>query len=114
MESCLHFFVLKKIDAAGREMETLKPIVRDTFMSSKGITKKILYIYLLRTLGVAYHFAEEIEESLKDGFQRIDEMMASEDDLYTVSVIFYVFRAYGHNISSGKDFLAMFIIIYPF
>lgn len=40
--------------------------------------------------------------------------MAGEDDLYTVSVIFYVFRTYGYNISSGKDFLAMFTIIYPF
>ena len=53
-------------------------------------------------------------ETLKDGFQKIGEMMAGEDDLYTVSVIFYVFRTYGYNISSGKDFLAMFTIIYPF
>lgn len=109
--ACLHFFVFKKIDALGREIEALKPKVWDVFMSSKDIKKKILYIYLLVTLGVAYHFEDEIEESLKDGFQKIEDMMAGEDDLYTVSVIFYVLRTYGHNISSGKDFLARFMVI---
>ena len=102
------------MDALGREIEVLKPQVRNMFISSKGIKKKIIFTYLLVTLGVAYHFEDEIMETLKDGFQRIEEMMAGEDDLYTVSVLFYVFRTYGYNISSGKDFLAIFIIMYPF
>ncbi|CAH8341989.1 unnamed protein product [Eruca vesicaria subsp. sativa] len=88
------------MDALGREIEALKPQVRNMFMSSKGIKKKILFTYLLLTLGLAYHFEDEIVKTLKDGFQKIEEMMAGEEDLYTVSVIFYVFRTYGHNISS--------------
>ncbi|XP_048596597.1 terpenoid synthase 28-like isoform X1 [Brassica napus] len=89
-----------QMDAIGREIEALKPQVRNMFISSKGIKKKFLFTYLLVTLGVAYHFEDEIVETLKDGFQKIEEMMAGEDDLYTVSVIFYVFRTYGYNISS--------------
>lgn len=108
MKSCLHFFVLKEMDTLGREIEALKPKVRVMFMSfvgSKSSKKNILFIYLLVSLGLAYHFKDEIEESLKDSFQKIEEIMAGEDDLYTVSVIFFVFRRYGHNISSGKDSL---------
>ncbi|CAN7091478.1 unnamed protein product [Brassica rapa subsp. narinosa] len=89
-----------QMDALGREIEALKPQVRNMLISSKGIKKKFLFTYLLVTLGVAYHFEDEIMETLKDGFQKIEEMMAGEDDLYTVSVIFYVFRTYGYNISS--------------
>ncbi|KAL0693373.1 hypothetical protein Bca4012_060553 [Brassica carinata] len=89
------------MDALGREIEALKPQVMNMFISSKGIKKKILFTYLLVTLGLAYHFEDEIVETLKDGFKKIEEMMAGEDDLYTVSVIFYVFRTYGYNISSG-------------
>ncbi|CAN6935922.1 unnamed protein product [Brassica oleracea] len=89
-----------EMDALGREIEALKPEVRNMFMSSKGIKKKILFTYLLVTLGLAYHFEDEIVETLKDGFQKIEEFMSDEDDLYTVSIIFYVYRTYGHNISS--------------
>ncbi|KAG2302235.1 hypothetical protein Bca52824_030886 [Brassica carinata] len=89
-----------QMDALGREIEALKPQVMNMFISSKGIKKKILFTYLLVTLGLAYHFEDEIVETLKDGFKKIEEMMAGEDDLYTVSVIFYVFRTYGYNISS--------------
>lgn len=101
------------MEALGREIEELKPKVRDMFMSfigSKSSKKKTLFIYLLVTFGLAYHFDDEIKESLKDDFQKIDEIMAGEDDLYTVSVIFWVFRTYGHNISSGKASLARFVI----
>ncbi|CAE5959668.1 unnamed protein product [Arabidopsis arenosa] len=97
---------LSEMDALGREIEALKPKVRDMLMSSKGTEsskKKILFIYLLVSLGLAYHFEDEIEESLNDGLREIEEMMAGEGDLYTVSIIFWVFRTYGHNISSGKD-----------
>ncbi|CAH2036179.1 unnamed protein product [Thlaspi arvense] len=104
--SRLHTLFFKEIDLLGREIEELKPQVSGMFMSSKGIDstkKKILFIYLLVSLGLAYHFEDEIEESLKDGFTNMEEMMTGEDDLYTVSVIFWVFRTYGHNISSGDN-----------
>ncbi|WZZ21496.1 hypothetical protein YC2023_122883 [Brassica napus] len=86
-----------------RYIEALKPNVGKMFMSPKGddsVKKRILSIYLLVSLGLAYHFEDEIEESVRDAFEKIDEMMAGEEDLYTVSTIFWVFRTYGYNISS--------------
>ncbi|CAH8362300.1 unnamed protein product, partial [Eruca vesicaria subsp. sativa] len=91
-----------EMDSLGREIEALKPKVGDMFLSSSDVdsTKKnILFIYLLMSLGVAYHFEAEIEENLKEGLKRIEEMLSGEDDLYTVSIIFWVFRSYGHNLS---------------
>lgn len=93
------------MDALRKEIDVLKPKVKNTLMSYQGIDstkKRILMIYLLRSLGLAYHFEEEIYETLEEGFENIEEMMAGEEDLYTVSIIFWVFRSYGHNISSGK------------
>ncbi|CAE6186234.1 unnamed protein product [Arabidopsis arenosa] len=42
----------------------------------------------------------EIEETLTHAFEKIDDMIADEHDLYTISIFFWVFRTYGHNISS--------------
>lgn len=95
------------MDALEREIEALKPKVRDMFMSFKGMKsnkKNLFLIYLLVSLGLAHHFEDEIKESVKGCSQEMVEMMDGENDLYTVSIIFWVFRTYGHNISSGKDF----------
>lgn len=89
------------MDALKREIETLKPKVKNMFMSSQG-TERILIIYLLVSLGLAYHFEDDIYDTLKVSFTKIEEMMDSEEDLYTVSIIFWVFRTYGHCLSSGK------------
>ncbi|KAF8116643.1 hypothetical protein N665_0015s0020 [Sinapis alba] len=91
------------MDSIGREIEALKPKVEDIFLSSSEVdsTKKnILFIYLLVSLGLAYHFEAEIEENLNEGFTKFEEMLSGEDDLYTVSIIFWVFRTYGYNVSS--------------
>ncbi|KAF8115068.1 hypothetical protein N665_0030s0109 [Sinapis alba] len=90
---------VSEMDALKREIDTLKPEVKNKFMSSQGI-ERILMIYLLVSLGLAYHFEEEIYDTLKDSFTKIEEMMDNEEDLYTVSIIFWVFRTYGHYISS--------------
>ena len=93
------------MDALRKEIDELKPILKSTLMSFKGIDstkKRILMIYLWVRLGLAYHFEEEIYETLKEGFENIEKMMDGEDDLYTTSIIFWVFRRYGHHISSGK------------
>ncbi|KAJ4878153.1 Terpenoid cyclases/protein prenyltransferase alpha-alpha toroid protein [Raphanus sativus] len=55
-----------QMDGLGREIEALKPLVRNMFISSKGIKKKIIFTYLLVTLGLAYHFEDEIMETLED------------------------------------------------
>ncbi|KAF3568367.1 hypothetical protein DY000_02013073 [Brassica cretica] len=94
---------VSEIDSLGREIKALKPKVEDLFLSSSGVNstkKNIFFIYLLVSLGLAYHFEAEIEENLKEGFQMIEEMLSGEDDLHTVSIIFWVFRTYGHNVSS--------------
>ena len=94
------------MDALRKEMDALNPKVKNMLMSSQGTNstkKRVLMIYLLVNLGLAYHFEDEIYETLQESFQKIEEMMDGEDDLYTVSIIFWVFRRYGHNISSGKE-----------
>lgn len=98
------------MEALKRDIEALKPNVGKIFMLPKGVDsvkKRLLSIYLLVSLGLAYHFEDEIEESLRYAFDKIDEMMAGEEDLYTVSTIFWVLRTYGYNISSGNRYMAM-------
>lgn len=95
----------QEMDELREEIDALKPEVKNTLMSFQGVDstkKKILMTYLLVSLGLAYYLEDEINETLKESFENIEEMMAGEDDLYTVSIIFWVFRRYGHHISSGK------------
>jgi len=95
------------MNALAQEIERIKPEVGEMLMfSSKSIEstkKRILFIYMLVSLGVAFHFEDEIEESLEEGFEKIQEMIAGEDDLYTISIMFWVFRTYGYNMSTGKN-----------
>ncbi|KFK29913.1 hypothetical protein AALP_AA7G194700 [Arabis alpina] len=56
-------------------------------MSSQGIDstkQKILLIYLLVNLGLAHYFKEEIDGTLEEGFEKIEEMVAGEEDLKRV------------------------------
>ncbi|KAG2282930.1 hypothetical protein Bca52824_054150 [Brassica carinata] len=62
--------------------------------------RKILIIHFLVTLGLAYHFENEIEHIVKVAFEKIANLIADENDLYTISIMFRVFRTYGHNMSS--------------
>lgn len=68
--------------------------------------RKTLLIYVIISLGLAYHFEDEIEETLTHAFEKIDDMIADEHDLYTISIFFWVFRTYGHNMSSGELFFS--------
>ncbi|XP_010441850.1 PREDICTED: alpha-barbatene synthase isoform X2 [Camelina sativa] len=61
---------------------------------------KILSIHFLESLGLSYHFEKEIEESLKHAFEKIEDLIADENDLYTISTMFRVFRTYGLNMLS--------------
>uniref|UniRef100_M4D7Q3 Terpene synthase metal-binding domain-containing protein n=1 Tax=Brassica campestris TaxID=3711 RepID=M4D7Q3_BRACM len=63
--------------------------------------RKVLLIYLMTSLGVAYHFENEIEKTLAHAFEKIDDMIANEHDLYTISIFFWVFRTYGYNMSAA-------------
>ncbi|XP_023635454.1 (Z)-gamma-bisabolene synthase 2 isoform X2 [Capsella rubella] len=93
-----------ELDAITREIDILKPEVRE-LLSSQGDNEtsksKVLLIQLLLSLGLAFHFENEIENILEDVFQRIEDMFGDERDLSTVSIMFCVFRTYGHNLSSN-------------
>lgn len=74
--------------------------------------RKILLIYLMISLGVAYHFENEIEKTLAGAFENLDDMIAYEHDLYTISIFFWVFRTYGYNMSAGKLFILILNLIH--
>ncbi|XP_056846600.1 (Z)-gamma-bisabolene synthase 2-like [Raphanus sativus] len=92
------------LDVITREIDILKPEIRD-LISSQGdnetLRKKVLLIQLLLSLGLAFHFENEIKDILIHAFQRTEDIIGNEMNLSTVSNIFRVFRTYGHNISSS-------------
>ncbi|KAG2261037.1 hypothetical protein Bca52824_068116 [Brassica carinata] len=96
-----------ELDVLASELEAIKPNVREMLMSSSpaelghdSAKRKLLLIYLMTSLGVAYHFEDEIEKTLAHAFERIDDMIANEHDLYTIAIFFWVFRTYGYNMSA--------------
>ncbi|KFK28708.1 hypothetical protein AALP_AA7G036700 [Arabis alpina] len=94
-----------ELDVVASQLEAIKPNVREMFMSSSkdedhdSAKRKTLLIYLMISLGLAYHFEDEIEVTLTHTFEKIDDLIADEYDLYTISIFFWVFRTYGHNMS---------------
>ncbi|KDP25763.1 hypothetical protein JCGZ_23933 [Jatropha curcas] len=63
--------------------------------------EKIVSIDSLCRLGISYHFEDEIEENLNKIFNNQPNFLNENDyDLYTVAVIFRVFRQHGFKISS--------------
>lgn len=98
---------LQDFDVLEREIEVLKPKVRENIfiLSSRdkdAMKKTIHSIHLLISLGLSYHFEKEIEETLKHAFEKIEDLIADENDLYTISIMFRIFRTYGYNMLSGK------------
>ncbi|VVA97630.1 unnamed protein product [Arabis nemorensis] len=102
---------LAVFDELEREIETTKPLARDMLMSSHRSDKeKIRLIHLLISLGISYHFDKEIQEILNHSFTKLDDILVRENDLETISIMFEVFRLYGHKMSCdafdrfrGKD-----------
>lgn len=82
----------------------MKPNVRDRLMSSHNSNKdKIRLIHLLISLGISYYFETEIEMILNQAFEELDGLMAEEEDLETISIMFEVFRLYQHKMSCGNN-----------
>ncbi|CAN8316902.1 unnamed protein product [Cochlearia groenlandica] len=92
-----------EMDGLWREIEELKPKVNAMLLPSHGYDSKhiICLIHTLINLGISYLFENEIIVFLKDSFKNIKDIImgCNEDDLYTVSVVFRVFRLYGHDMS---------------
>jgi hypothetical protein len=90
-----------EFDDIAREIESvMKPYVRDRLISSHNSNKdKIRLIHLLISLGISYYFESEIEMILNKAFEELDMIIAEEDDLETISIMFEVFRLYQHKMS---------------
>ncbi|CAN6810654.1 unnamed protein product [Brassica oleracea] len=94
-----------EFDNLSREIEvTMKPKVRDMLMSFKNRdSERIRLIHLLVNLGIAYHFETEIDEILNKAFGNVDDIIAQQDDLETMSTMFELFSLRGYYMSCGKN-----------
>ncbi|CAA7022504.1 unnamed protein product [Microthlaspi erraticum] len=88
-----------EFDAIEHEIESvMKPHVRDMLTSSHMCDKeKIGLIHLLISLAISHYFENEIEEILNKAFGKLKCLVAEEVDLETISIMFEVFRLYGHK-----------------
>ncbi|KAK8683200.1 hypothetical protein V6N13_039266 [Hibiscus sabdariffa] len=77
----------------------MKKMVKDMLMSSRDDPiENILLINSLFRLGVSYHFEIEIEEQLSHLFLTFS-IDSNDYDLYTIGVVFQVFRSHGYKMS---------------
>lgn len=84
----------------------MNPNVRNRLMSPHiGDKEKIRIIHLLISLGISHYFDKEIEEIVDQAFGKLNDIIAKEDDLETISLMFEVFRLYGHKMSCGKNII---------
>ncbi|VVB13604.1 unnamed protein product [Arabis nemorensis] len=90
-----------EFDKIEHEIESvMKPHVKDMLVSSRICDKeRIRLIHLLISLAISHYFENEIEEVLKNAFENLEGLIAEEDDLETISIMFEVFRLYGHKMS---------------
>ena len=84
-------------------------------MASKvNPTNNIKFIDSLCRLGVSYHFEIDIVEQLGNLFDSLDFdwlIRRDECNLYTVGLLFQVFRQFGFKLSAGNYFYFYIIFI---
>ncbi|KAG8387558.1 hypothetical protein BUALT_Bualt02G0033900 [Buddleja alternifolia] len=78
------------------ELEKQKEEVRKQLQTDDDSMKKLELIDAIQRLGVAHHFTQEIEKSLK----YIHDTYNDYNDLHTVALLFRLLRQHGHFISS--------------
>ncbi|XP_021278901.1 probable terpene synthase 6 [Herrania umbratica] len=86
-------------ELCSKQVESMKEMVKDMLMASTSDPiEKIFLINSLYRLGVSYQFENEIEEHLNLLFHSLPELNEDNDyELYTVAVIFQVFRLHGYK-----------------
>ncbi|XP_031280828.1 probable terpene synthase 6 [Pistacia vera] len=91
----------KEIESNDKLAEELKQQVKEMLMASTSDPlEKVSLINSIRRLGVSYHFETEIEEQLTQIFEAQPNLGDDNDyDLYTIALLFRVFRQYGFKIS---------------
>ncbi|CAF2088729.1 unnamed protein product [Brassica napus] len=95
---------LGSTDTSKEKHRTLKEAVKESFMASKvNPIENIKFIDSLSRLGVSYHFEIDIIEQLGNSFDSLDFnrlIRHDECDLYTVGLLFQVFRQFGFKLSA--------------
>nr|VDD39343.1 unnamed protein product [Brassica oleracea] len=95
---------LETIDTLKEKHSTLKEAVTESFMASKeNPIENIKFIDALCRLGISYHFEIDIIEQLGYAFNSLDFnqlIRHDECDLYTVGLLFQVFRQFGFKLSA--------------
>ncbi|PHU14596.1 hypothetical protein BC332_15801 [Capsicum chinense] len=82
-----------------QEQEELKEKVRNMLMETlDDSTQKLVLIDTIQRLGVAYHFHNEIETSIKNIFDTTMSQL-NDDSLYVVALRFRLVRQQGHYMS---------------
>ncbi|OIT34738.1 germacrene c synthase [Nicotiana attenuata] len=97
-----HFlnFQLQEISTQEKlELEELKEIVRKMLVETPdNTTQKLVLIDTIQRLGIAYHFDNEIETSIQNIFDAIENNV--DDNLNVVALRFRLVRQQGHYMSS--------------
>ncbi|XP_071723274.1 probable terpene synthase 6 [Rutidosis leptorrhynchoides] len=89
----------KVIEAYDEQIQILKETVKKMLIdSTSDPLNNVRFIYVLCSLGVSYHFESEIEKQLAKAFDVYTNLI--DDDLYTVAILFRVFRQHGHPMPS--------------
>ncbi|KAJ4724620.1 Casbene synthase [Melia azedarach] len=88
-----------------KQFEELKEQVKEmlsTTSSTEDLVKEVILINSLCRLGVSHHFESQIEERLHHIFETHPDLAAENDyDLYTIALIFRIFRQHGFKMSCG-------------
>ena len=93
--------LLSMKESARIKQEDVRQILLDTTASSE-LVRKLELVDTLQRIGVDYHYRKEIDELLRDIHGSKHEEEGCDDELYLVSLRFYLLRKHGYNVSSGK------------
>ncbi|KAJ6858029.1 hypothetical protein NC652_040539 [Populus alba x Populus x berolinensis] len=103
-------FPQTEFESYSRKLEVLKENVKDMLMASKkDPVEHIEFINLLCRLAVSYNFDDEIENSLKEIFDDLPNLLEKHEfDLYTLSLLFRVLIQRGIKIPCGERILPLY------
>jgi len=93
--------LLSMKESARIKQEEVRQIVLET-TASRELVLKLELVDTLQRIGVDYHYRKEIDELLRDVHLDAQHEEGCDDDLYVVSLRFYLLRKHGYNVSSGK------------
>ncbi|RDX58133.1 (-)-germacrene D synthase, partial [Mucuna pruriens] len=92
-------------DSHTKQVQLLKEDVRKMFVSfmDNDFVFKLNFIDSIQRLGVSYHFEHEIERTLHQIYEistKDNNIIAHDDDLHCVALLFPLLRQHGYHITS--------------